>query len=87
MSRIGANDLLVRRALGGIFPAMAFTPAELRRHSEWLLEHARELRREAEAARHRSTSRRIEADVARVRAGQMRQAISSYLAKHLKREF
>jgi hypothetical protein len=58
---------------------MDITPAELRRHSEWLLEHARVLRREAEAARQRSVSRRIEADQARERASEMRQAAADYL--------
>jgi hypothetical protein len=62
---------------------MGITPAELRRHSEWLLEHARELRREAEAARRRSVNRRIEADQARERAGEMRQAATSYLSRNM----
>jgi hypothetical protein len=65
---------------------MHITAASLRRHSEWLLEHARDLRREAEAARYRSAVRRLEADQACQRAGQMRQAVADHLSKRMSGE-
>ena len=77
---------MVRGGISCHISGMDITPAELRRHSEWLLEHARDLRREAEAARRRSVSRRIEADEARERAGAMRQAARNYLMQRMKWE-
>ena len=62
---------------------MDLTPAELRSHSVWLLDHARDLRREAEAARRRSLSKRIKADQARERANAMRHAATDDLTERL----
>ena len=72
--------------LRAMFTGMEIAPAVLRRHSEWLLEHARDLRREAEAARRRSANRRLEADQARERASQLRLAATNYLSRRMSGE-
>ncbi|HET7883116.1 MAG TPA: hypothetical protein VFL55_19685 [Acetobacteraceae bacterium] len=72
-------------AIKAITHSIFLTPAELRKHSEWLLEHARHLRIEAEAARRRSVERRVMADNAREVAARMRAEAIAYAEQAYRR--